>query len=80
MNIEELIYEVYRENDDLQTEEEVQSEVTFTLMDINCGNYTSIFSEIANALVENKDDVWMDRLEKLVKFQRYGVKEINDEN
>lgn len=81
MNIEDLISDVYVETGYINaTEEDTEEEVQLTMEQIKMGDYTSIYSEIAdNLLLEenaaNKEK-WLKRLEMLVAFQRYGVKEM----
>ncbi len=81
MNIEDLISDVYVETGYINaTEEDTEEEVQLTMEQIKMGDYTSIYSEIAdNLLLEEKaanKEKWLKRLEMLVAFQRYGVKEM----
>lgn len=77
MTIRDLVYEVYSENDELQSKDDVNKEVMITMMDIATGNWTAIYSEIAEGLLDEESDKgkWINRLERLVGFQRYGVRE-----
>lgn len=82
MYIEDLIRDVYVETGYINaTEEDTEEEVQMSLEKVKGGDYTAIYSEIAdNLLLEenaaNKEK-WLKRLEMLVAFQRYGVKKMD---
>lgn len=81
MNIEDLIRDVYVETGYINaTEKDTEEEVQLTMEQIKMGDYTSIYSEIADNLLLEENaankETWLKRLEMLVAFQRYGVKEM----
>lgn len=74
--IRDFVKEVYSRTDDLISPETLEEEVSATMEQIKNGDWTAIYSEVSDALIEyeNKRDFWLSMLEKLVGFQRYGVK------
>ena len=65
--IREFVKEVYSRTDDLISADELENQTEETMQQIASGDWTAIYSEI-------KRDFWLSMLEKLVGFQRYGVK------
>lgn len=74
--IREFVKDVYSRTDDLISPEELENQTEETMQQIASGDWTAIYSEISDALIEyeNKRAFWLGMLEKLVGFQRYGVK------
>lgn len=73
--IREFVKEVYSRTDDLISPETLEEEVSATMEKIKNGDWTAIYSEVSDALIEydNKREFWIGMLNKLVGFQRYGV-------
>lgn len=73
--IREFVKEVYSRTDDLISQETLEEEVSATMEQIKKGDWTAIYSEVSDALIEdeNKREFWIGMLNKLVGFQRYGV-------
>lgn len=74
--IREFVKDVYSRTDDLISPEELDNQTEETMQQIASGDWTAIYSEISDALIEyeNKREFWLSMLEKLVGFQRYDVK------
>lgn len=73
--IREFVKDIYSRTDDLISPETLEEEVSATMEQIKNGDWTAIYSEVSDALIENenKREFWIGMLNKLVGFQRYGV-------